>query len=202
MTKLNSVLEDVKNGIPVIIIDDSNREDEGDLVLAAEQANQSNLAFCMKHARGLMCLPCTRDRLDRLKIPMMPSNNLDALQTPFTVSVDAVEGTTTGMSVFDRLKTIDVMLNETSTPNQLSHPGHLFPLRAKDGLLKERQGHTESSVELVKLAGFKPVAIIIEIMNDDGTMTKGKQLVEFANKHDLKIITIEEIYNAVYNTKS
>lgn len=198
MTKIDAVLEDVRNGVPVIIIDDSHREDEGDLVLAAEKADKFNLAFCMKHARGLMCLPCTKDRLDRLNIPMMPSNNLDALQTPFTVSVDAVEGTTTGMSVADRLKTVSVLLDEKSKPSELSHPGHLFPLRAKEGLLKDRRGHTESSVELVKLAGFKPVSVIIEIMNDDGTMTKGQQLTDFAKIYNLKIVTIDEIYSAVY----
>lgn len=200
MTKIDAVLEDVRNGVPVIIIDDSHREDEGDLVLAAEKADKFNLAFCMKHARGLMCLPCTKDRLDRLNIPMMPSNNLDTLQTPFTVSVDAVEGTTTGMSVSDRLKTVSVLLDEESKPSELSHPGHLFPLRAKDGLLKDRRGHTESSVELVKLAGFKPVSVIIEIMNDDGTMTKGQQLIDFAKTYNLKIVTIDEIYSAVYGT--
>lgn len=199
MTKIETILEDVRNGKPVIIIDDSDREDEGDLVLAAEMANQYNLAFCMNHGGGLMCLPCTKDRLERLGIPMMPSNDLDPLQTPFAASIDAVEGTTTGMSVQDRMKTISVLLDENSKPKELHYPGHLFPLRAKDGLLKERRGHTESSVELVKLAGFKPVSMIIEIMNEDGTMTKGEQLHKFAKTYGLNIITIQEIYDAVYN---
>jgi len=193
------ILEDVREGKPVIIIDDSDREDEGDLVIAAEKADQLNLAFCMKNARGLMCLPCTGERLERLGVPMMPTNNRDTLQTPFACSVDAVEGTTTGMSVFDRLKTISVLLNEDSKPEELSYPGHLFPLRAKPGLLKERRGHTESSVELVKLAGFKPVAVIIEIMNDDGTMTKGEQLHNFAKTYDIKVVSIQDIHEAVYN---
>lgn len=201
MTKIEKVLEDVKSGKPVIIIDDSDREDEGDLVLAAEKADEFNLAFCLNHGGGLMCLPCTKERLDKLKIPMMPSNDRDPLQTPFTVSIDAVEGTTTGMSVQDRLKTISVLLNEDSKPEQLHYPGHLFPLRAKDGLLKDRRGHTESSVELVKLAGFKPVSVIIEIMNKDGTMTKGQQLYNFARTYNLKIVTIEEIYKEVYSPK-
>lgn len=196
---ISKALEDVRNGKPVIIIDDSDREDEGDLVLAAEMANQFNLAFCMKHGGGLMCLPCTKDRLDRLGIPMMPSNDLDPLQTPFATSIDAIEGTTTGMSVFDRLKTISVLLDENSTQSQLHYPGHLFPLRAKDGLLKERRGHTESSVELVKLAGFKPVSMIIEMMNGDGTMTKGQQIHDFAKTYGLTVVTIDEIYDAVYN---
>lgn len=192
------ILNDVRVGKPVIIVDDSNREDEGDLVLAAERVDRWNLSFCMLHARGLMCIPCTRERLERLQVPMMPSNNLDPLQTPFSVSVDAVEGTTTGMSVFDRLKTIAVMVDDHSIPNQLSYPGHMFPLRARDGLLKERQGHTESSVELVKLVGFKPVAVIIELMNSDGTMMRGSQLQDFASMYNINIVAIQEIHDAVY----
>jgi len=192
-------IQDIKRGKPVIIIDDSDREDEGDLVLAAEMADEFNLVFCLNHGGGLMCLPCMKERLDRLNIPMMPSNDLDPLQTPFSVSIDAVEGTTTGMSVQDRLKTIQVLLDENSKPSQLHYPGHLFPLRAKNNLLLERRGHTESSVELVKLAGFKPVSVIIEIMNKDGTMTKGEQITKFAKTYDLTVVTIDEIYDAVYN---
>ena len=198
-SNIEIALSDIKSGRPIIIIDDSDREDEGDLVLAAEMANQFNLAFCMKHGGGLMCLPCTKDRLDRMGIPMMPSNDLDPLQTPFAVSIDATEGTTTGMSVFDRLKTISVLLDDNSQRNEFHYPGHLFPLRARDGLLKERRGHTESSVEIVKLAGFKPVAMIIEMMNSDGTMTKGQQIYDFAKTYNITIVTIDEIYDAVYN---
>jgi 3,4-dihydroxy 2-butanone 4-phosphate synthase/GTP cyclohydrolase II len=199
MKNIELALKDIKKGKPVIIIDDSHREDEGDLVLAAEMADEFNLAFCLNHGGGLMCLPCMKERLDRLNVPMMPSNDLDPLQTPFAVSVDAVEGTTTGMSVQDRLKTIQVLLDERSTPSQLHYPGHLFPLRAKEKLLQERRGHTESSVELIKLAGFKPVSVIIEIMNKDGTMTKGEQITKFAKTYDLTVVTIDEIYDAVYN---
>ena len=194
-----SAIESIRVGRPIIIIDDSDREDEGDLVLAAEMANQYNLAFCMKHGGGLMCLPCTKERLDRLGIPMMPSNDLDPLQTPFATSIDAIEGTTTGMSVFDRLKTISVLLDESSKPTELHYPGHLFPLRAREGLLKERRGHTESSVEIVKLAGFKPVSMIIEMMNGDGTMVKGQQIHDFAKTYGITVVTIDEIYDAVYN---
>jgi 3,4-dihydroxy 2-butanone 4-phosphate synthase/GTP cyclohydrolase II len=201
MKNIELALKDIKKGKPVIIIDDSHREDEGDLVLAAEMADEFNLAFCLNHGGGLMCLPCMKERLDRLNVPMMPSNDLDPLQTPFAVSVDAVEGTTTGMSVQDRLKTIQVLLDERSTPSQLHYPGHLFPLRAKEKLLQERRGHTESSVELIKLAGFKPVSVIIEIMNKDGTMTKGEQITKFAKTYDLTVVTIDEIYDAVYNKR-
>jgi 3,4-dihydroxy 2-butanone 4-phosphate synthase / GTP cyclohydrolase II len=197
---MDGILTDIINGKPIIIVDDLSREDEGDLMLAAVKANQYNLAFCMRHARGLMCLPCTKDRLERLNIPMSQSNQLDQFQTPFTVSVDARIGTTTGMSVFDRLKTIEVLLNEDSEPGWLSYPGHMFPLRARDKLLLERRGHTESSVELVKLAGLKPVAVIVEIMNEDGTMAKGKQLTDFAQTYALKIVSTQDIYDEIYHS--
>jgi len=197
--KFDLVVEDIKNGKPVIVVDDYDREFEGDIVIAAEMANEYNLIFSMRHARGLMCLPCLKDRCDRLDIPMMRTNNNDKYGTPFTVSIDAIDGTTTGMSVYDRLKTISVFLNENSSPSELAQPGHLFPLMARPGLLKERRGHTEGSVELVKYCGLKPVSVIIEIMNEDGTMTKGEQLEKFAKIYNLNIISIEEIYEQVYN---
>ena len=199
MKKIEQVIDDVRNGRPVIVVDDYDREFEGDIVLAAEKANEYNLIFSMRHAKGLMCLPCLQERCDRLEIPMMETNNNDKFGTPFTVSIDATEGTTTGMSVYDRLKTISVFVDENSKPNQLAQPGHLFPLRARPGLLKERRGHTEGSVELCLLSGMKPVSVIIEIMNEDGTMTKGEQLEKFAKIYNLNIISIEEIYDAVYN---
>ena len=198
-SKIDQIIDDVKSGKPVIVVDDYDREFEGDIVIAAAMANEYNLTFAMRHARGLMCLPCLQDRCDRLDIPMMRTNNNDKYGTPFTVSIDAIEGTTTGMSVFDRLKTISVFLNDDSVPNELAQPGHLFPLRARPGLLKERRGHTEGSVELVSYCGFKPVSVIIEIMNEDGTMTKGEQLEKYAKIYNLNIISIEEIYEEIYN---
>ena len=197
--KIESILEDIRKGKPVIVVDDADRENEGDLVIAAEAATPATLAFCIQNGGGLMCLPCKADRLDNLKIPMMPTNGLDPLQTPFALSIDAVSGTTTGMSVQDRIKTISVFLDENSKPEDLHYPGHLFPLRAKEGLLASRRGHTESSIELMQLANLKPVAVIIEIMNEDGTMTSGEQMVKFAERHDLQIISVNEIYNEVYN---
>ena len=198
MSKIEQVLSDLKKGKPVVVVDDYDREFEGDLVISAEKATKENLIFAMNHAKGLMCLPCLKERCDRLDIPMMRSNGGDVLGTPFTVSIDATEGTTTGMSVDDRLKTINVFLNEDSKPTQLAQPGHLFPLMAKPGLLKERRGHTESSVELMRLAGLKEVAIIIEIMNDRGTMIKGKDLEDYAKIYNLTLISVEEIYQAAY----
>jgi len=198
-SKFTKIINDIKNGKPIIVVDDYDREFEGDIVLSAEMANISNLVFAMRHAKGLMCLPCLQDRCDRLDIPMMRTNNQDKFGTPFTVSIDAVEGATTGMSVNDRLKTISIFLNENSKPNELAQPGHMFPLRARPGLLKERRGHTEASVELMIASDLKPVAVIIEIMNDDGTMTKGVQLENFAKIYDLTIISVEEIYESIYN---
>ena len=197
MENINKILADIKNGVPVIVVDDRDREDEGDLLIAGEKANAHNLAFCMRCARGLMCLPCSGKILDRLKVPMMINNSTDKLGTPFTVSVDAIT-TTTGMSVHDRLRTISVLLDGNSKPEQLQKPGHLFPLRAKDNLLKARRGHTEASIELLRLAGLKEVGVIAELINDDGTMAKGKDIKLFAKNHNLKIISVEEIYNAAY----
>jgi 3,4-dihydroxy 2-butanone 4-phosphate synthase/GTP cyclohydrolase II len=199
MKKFEQVIEDIKNGKPVIVVDDYDREFEGDIVLSAEKATAENLIFAMRHAKGLMCLPCLQERIDRLDIPMMRTNKQDKFGTPFTVSIDAIEGTTTGMSVYDRLKTIEVFLDENSNPTQLAQPGHLFPLRALPGLLKDRRGHTEASVELMIASSLKPVAVIIEIMNEDGTMIKGADLERYAKIYNLTMISVEEIYDAIYN---
>lgn len=196
--KFQVILEDIQAGKPVVVVDDYDREFEGDVVIAAERANVANLVFAMKHARGLMCLPVLQDTCDRLDIPMMRNNKNDKYGTPFTVSIDAIEGTTTGMSVYDRLKTISVLLDDNSKPLELAQPGHLFPLRAKPGLLKDRRGHTEASLELVIAAKLKPIAVIVEIMNDDGTMTKGAQLEQYCKIYNLNIISVEEIYDAVH----
>jgi len=197
--KFQTVLDDLRAGKPIILVDEYDRENEGDIVIAAEMCNKENLVFTMNNARGLMCLPCNGDLLDRLELPPMVATNTDKNETPFTVSIDARDGTTTGMSVVDRLATIGVLLDPDSTPDHLTRPGHLFPLRARDGLLKVRRGHTEGSIQLMDLAGLQPVAMICEIMNDDGTMTKGGDLDKFAVEHGLSIISIEEVYEAAYN---
>jgi len=196
---IDAVLEDVKNGVPILIVDDHDRENEADLVLAAEKVTKHNLLFLMNHGKGLMCIPCEGSVLDNLEIPQMNRNNNDKFGTPFAVSVDASEGTTTGMSVFDRLKTIEVLVDENSKPNQLSQPGHLFPLRSHPDLLQGRRGHTEASVEIVKHAGLKPISIIVEIMNNDGTMLRGEQIAEYAKVYNLKVISVQEIYDKVYS---
>lgn len=192
-----SILDDIRNGKPVIVVDDEDREFEGDLVIAAEKANYHNLTFLSKHGGGLMCIPCFQDVLTRLDIPMMRTNNLDKFGTPFTVSVDSIYGKT-GVSIEDRLKTLIPFIDKTGKSSDLSQPGHMFPLRARPGLLKERRGHTESSIELMLASKMIPVSIIIEIMNPDGTMTKGKQLIDYSKIYNLNMVSIEEIYSHVY----
>jgi 3,4-dihydroxy 2-butanone 4-phosphate synthase len=197
--KLNQIKKDIMAGKPVVVVDDYDRENEADIILSAEKVTEYNMVFAMRHAKGLMCLPCTGDYLDNLEIPMQASNDLDKLATPFSTSIDAAEGITTGMSVFDRLKTIEIFRNKNSSPGDLAYPGHLFPLRAKKGLLKDRRGHTEASVELMKYSNLSPVAVIIECMNDDGTMMRGETIDKFCKIYGLNVISVAEIYDGIYN---
>ncbi len=199
-TNMNTIIEDMRQGRPIILVDAHDRENEGDLVVALEKATTENISFTMREARGLMCVPCAGEVLDRLEIPPMVATNTDKNETPFTVSVDARDGTTTGMSVGDRLATMAVLLDEEAKPEALTRPGHLFPLRARDGLLKERQGHTEGSVELALLAGLRPLTMICEIINADGTMASGEDLKAFAEEHGLNIVSIDEVYEAAHNS--
>lgn len=199
---VEQAVEDLRNGKPIVMVDDYDREFEGDIVLAAEKVTIENLLFAMRHARGLMCLPCTQEKLDQFGIPMMHSNGCDNFATPFATSIDAVEGATTGMSVIDRVATISTFVSDTSAPTSLAQPGHLFPLRARPGLLTDRRGHTEGCVEILKLAGMKQVGVIIEIMDEYGKMVKGDDLKQFADIYNLTFVSIEELYDEVYHKKS
>lgn len=196
--KIQEIINNIKLGVPIIIVDDYDRENEGDLMLSASKADEANLLFLMNEARGLMCIPCDGDILDKLSIPMMVENNTDKFATPFTVSVDSAYGGS-GMSVSDRLLTIKQFLSNELNPNNLTRPGHLFPLRPRKNLLLERQGHTETSIELCKLSKEPPVAIIIEIMNQKGQMMRGQELIDFGRRHRLNTISVKEVYEAVYN---
>lgn len=192
--RINVILNDIRNGTPIIVVDSYDRENEGDLMIAAEKATTKTLAFIAKEARGIMCIPTAKVILDKLEIPMSPSNNNDKFSTPFTVSIDARDDVTTGVSVEDRMKTIALVLDPETRPDQLAYPGHLFPLRPRSGLLNDRQGHTEASVQLCLMAEMKPVAIICEIMNDDGSMARMEpDLVTYAEKWQLNLISIDEI---------
>ena len=198
-SNVKQAVEDIRNGKPIVMVDDYDREFEGDIVLAAEKATEENLLFAMRHARGLMCIPCNQEKLDQFEIPMMNCNSMDKYGTPFATSIDAVEGATTGMSVGDRLATINTFCSDESKPSALAQPGHLFPLRARPGLLSERRGHTEGCVEILRLAGMKEVGVIIEIMDEYGKMIKGDALRQFAKIYNLTFVSIEELHDEVYS---
>ena len=198
-SNVKQAVEDIRNGKPIVMVDDYDREFEGDIVLAAEKATEENLLFAMRHARGLMCIPCNQEKLDQFEIPMMNCNSMDKYGTPFATSIDAVEGATTGMSVGDRLATINTFCSDESKPSALAQPGHLFPLRARPGLLSERRGHTEGCVEILRLAGMKEVGVIIEIMDEYGKMIKGDTLRQFAKIYNLTFVSIEELHDEIYS---
>jgi 3,4-dihydroxy 2-butanone 4-phosphate synthase/GTP cyclohydrolase II len=185
----------LKQGKPIVVVDDENRENEGDLICTAESATPEMINFMAVHARGLICLAMTGERLDELDIPLMVTNNTDANQTAFTVSVDAAPafGVSTGISAEDRSKTIQVILNPETKPSDLRRPGHIFPLRAKPGGVLKRAGHTEAAVDLANLCGVVPAGVICEIQNADGSMARLPQLVEYAQTHGLKLISIADL---------
>ena len=191
--KIEDVLEDIKNGIPLIIVDDENRENEGDLFVAAEKATYESVNLMATYARGLTCTPMSTEYAIRLNLDPMTARNTDAKCTAFTVSVDAKEGTTTGISIADRLTTIKKLANKNSVPSDFTRPGHIFPLIAKDRGVLEREGHTEATVDLCKICGLTPVSVICEILKDDGTMARMDDLEIFAKEHNLKIITIADL---------
>jgi 3,4-dihydroxy 2-butanone 4-phosphate synthase/GTP cyclohydrolase II len=197
MTKLfdsiAAVVADLRAGKMVIVVDDADRENEGDLIMAAEHATPAAINFMAKHGRGLICVPTVSERLKQLGIEQMVVQNRETFKTDFQVSVDAAEGVTTGISAADRALTIQIMANPTAVTTDLVQPGHVFPLRAKPGGVLQRAGHTEAAVDLVKLAGCRPVGVICEIMNDDGTMARLPQLQKFARKHRFKLCSIEEL---------
>ena len=193
IAKIEDALEDIKAGKMVILVDDEDRENEGDLVLAAEKVTPEGINFMTKYARGLVCLSLTEERADYLNLPPMVSDNTSSFQTAFTVSIEARRGVTTGISVADRAKTILTAIDDAAGPHDLNRPGHIFPLRARKGGVLVRTGQTEGSVDLARLAGLKPYGVICEIMNDDGTMARMPQLKEFAREHELKIISIADI---------
>lgn len=190
---IEEILADIRKGRMVIVVDDPNRENEGDLVMAAQFATPEAINFMAKYGRGLICVPTTEERLRQLGIAEMVAQNRDTFKTDFQVSVDAAKGITTGISAADRARTIKVLADPSATPQDLVQPGHVFPLRAKPGGVLQRAGHTEAAVDLARLAGCRPVGVICEIMNDDGTMARLPQLLKFAKRHKLKICTIEDL---------
>jgi 3,4-dihydroxy 2-butanone 4-phosphate synthase/GTP cyclohydrolase II len=190
---IDSVIADIRRGRMVILVDDADRENEGDVIMAAEFVTPQAVNFMAKHGRGLICVPTTSERLKQLGIEEMVKQNRDSFKTDFQVSVDAARGVSTGISAADRAKTIAIMASPTALPEDLVQPGHVFPLRAKPGGVLQRAGHTEAAVDLATLAGCRPMAVICEIMNDDGSMARLPQLRRFAAKHRLKIATIADL---------
>ncbi|QVK19850.1 bifunctional 3,4-dihydroxy-2-butanone-4-phosphate synthase/GTP cyclohydrolase II [Mycoplasmatota bacterium] len=189
---IEEAIEDIKNGKMIVVIDDEDRENEGDLLMAAEKATPESINFMAKYGRGLICTPMTRKRLDLLGIFPMLKENTDPKETAFTVSVDSKD-CKTGISAYERASTIQKLIDDNSNEEDFTKPGHIFPLVAKDGGVLKRAGHTEAGVDLAKLAGLKPAAVICEIMNDDGTMARVPDLQEYVKVHNLKIITIESL---------
>jgi 3,4-dihydroxy 2-butanone 4-phosphate synthase/GTP cyclohydrolase II len=190
---IESVITDLQRGKMVIVVDDPDRENEGDLIMAAQFVTPEAVNFMIKLGRGLICVPTTSERLQQLGIERMVRQNRETFKTDFQVTVDAARGVTTGISAADRAETIRIIAEPTAVPNDLTQPGHVFPLRARPGGVLQRAGHTEAAVDLVQLAGCRPVGVICEIMNDDGSMARLPELLKFAKKHRLKICTIEDL---------
>ncbi len=193
LSSIEEAIEDIRQGKMVILVDDEDRENEGDLTLAAEMVTPEAINFMAKYGRGLVCLAMTEERLEELKIPMMVNNNTSHFGTSFTASIEAKRGVTTGISAFDRATTIRTAVDPTSGPDDIVMPGHVFPLRARSGGVLVRTGQTEGSVDLARLAGLRPAAVICEVMNDDGNMARMPELEKFAQRHKLRIITIADL---------
>lgn len=191
--KIEEAIEAIKNGDMVIVLDDEDRENEGDLTVAAEKITPEKINFMARYGRGLICLPLTTERIEELNIPMMVENNTAPFQTAFTVSIEAKKNVTTGISAADRASTVLAAVDPNTRPQDLARPGHMFPLRAREGGVLKRTGQTEAGVDLARLAGFYPAAVICEIMNEDGTMARLPQLEKFSKKHGIKMITIADL---------
>ena len=190
---IESVITDLRKGKMVIVVDDADRENEGDIIFAAEKATPQNLSFMVRYTSGVVCVPMTGNDLDRLNLPLMTQQNLERMRTAYTISVDAARGVTTGISAADRARTIRLLASSKTQPDDLVRPGHVFPLRYRDGGVLRRAGHTEAAIDLVRLAGLRPAGVLAEIVNDNGTMARLPALLKFAKKHRLKICTIADL---------
>ncbi|MGV1786469.1 MULTISPECIES: 3,4-dihydroxy-2-butanone-4-phosphate synthase [Agrobacterium] len=193
IAKIEDAIEAISRGEMVIVVDDEDRENEGDIIAASDSITPQQIAFMMNHARGLICVAMPGERLDALDIPLMVSRNTESLKTAFTVSVDYIPGTTTGISAADRAKTVRALVSEGSRPEDFARPGHIFPLRANPAGVLGRTGHTEAAVDLCRLSGKYPCGTICEVANDDGTMARLPQLEIFAERHGLLVVTIKDL---------
>ncbi|SMC99577.1 3,4-dihydroxy-2-butanone-4-phosphate synthase [Rhizobium sp. RU36D] len=193
ISSIENAIATLARGGMIVVVDDEDRENEGDVIVASEAVTPEAIAFMMKHARGLVCVAMEGERLDALDIPLMVPRNTEFLKTAFTVSVDYIPGTSTGISAADRAATVKALMDKTSQPDDFARPGHIFPLRAHPKGVLGRSGHTEAAVDLARLAGFAPSGVICEVANDDGTMARLPQLEVFCKEHDLPLITIEAL---------
>ncbi|MGO7545067.1 3,4-dihydroxy-2-butanone-4-phosphate synthase [Rhizobium leguminosarum] len=190
---IEDAISAIASGKMVVVVDDQNRENEGDIVVAADAVTPEAIAFMMNHARGLVCIAMEGERLDALDIPLMVPNNTESHKTAFTVSVDYLKGTTTGISAADRAATVRALVDDRTKPDEFARPGHIFPLRANPRGVLGRPGHTEAAVDLARLAGRIPAGVICEVANDDGTMSRLPELTLFAERHNLPLVTIEDL---------
>jgi 3,4-dihydroxy 2-butanone 4-phosphate synthase/GTP cyclohydrolase II len=190
---VEDAIADIAAGKAVVVVDDEDRENEGDIIFAASRATPELMAFTIRHSSGVICVPMPADMLDRLEIPLMTPHNKDKLRTAYTISVDARDGVSTGISAADRAHTARVLADSATEPWEITRPGHVFPLRYREGGVLVRRGHTEAAVDLARMAGLTPAGVLVEVVNDDGTMKRGHQLREFADEHDLKLISIEQM---------
>ena len=203
LDSIQSAIEDIKRGKLVIVVDDEDRENEGDFITAARNVTPEIINFMSKEGRGLICAPLVEERCDELSLGLMVNNNTALHETPFTVSVDLLgHGCTTGISAHDRAKTVQALIDPATRPEDLGRPGHIFPLRAKRGGVLRRAGHTEATIDLARLAGFEPAGVLVEVMNEDGTMARLPQLMEIARKFDLKIVSIKDLIEYRLKTDS
>lgn len=203
LNTIEEALEEIKNGKVIIVVDDENRENEGDFLTAARNITPEIINFMVTYGRGLVCAPLIEDRCDDLGLNLMVQSNSAAYETPFTISVDLIgHGCTTGISASDRSKTVQALIDPEIRPEELGKPGHIFPLRAKKGGVLRRAGHTEAAIDLARMAGFEPAGVIVEILNEDGTMARLPQLMEIAKRFDLKIISIEDLIEYRIKTES
>ncbi|MBJ7382291.1 MAG: 3,4-dihydroxy-2-butanone-4-phosphate synthase, partial [Acidimicrobiia bacterium] len=190
---IEAAIAAVARGEIVIVVDDEDRENEGDLIMAAEKITAEAMGFMVRHTSGVICMPMLGERLDALQIPLMVIDNTEAQRTAFTVSVDAADGVSTGISAADRAQTVRTLVNPLARPNDVVRPGHIFPLRYREGGVLKRAGHTEAGVDLARLAGLEPAGVLAEVVNDDGTMARMPQLEKFAAEHSLHLITIADL---------
>ncbi|MGO7985444.1 3,4-dihydroxy-2-butanone-4-phosphate synthase [Rhizobium leguminosarum] len=193
IARIEDAISAIASGKMVVVVDDQNRENEGDIVVAADAVTPETIAFMMTHARGLVCIAMEGERLDALDIPLMVPNNTESHKTAFTVSVDYLKGTSTGISAADRAATVRALVDDRAKPDEFARPGHIFPLRANPRGVLGRPGHTEAAVDLARLAGRIPAGVICEVANDDGTMSRLPELTLFAERHNLPLVTIEDL---------